>query len=84
MQENWKIRNEKWSKTFEFESFVSAVDFIQRVTEIAEQLKHHPDLNLFDYKFIRFDLFTHDAAAITDKDRELATEIDRLYHALVR
>ena len=84
MHENWEIRTKKWSKTFEFKSFVSAVGFIQHVTEIAEKLKHHPDLFLFDYKFIRFDLFTHDADEITEKDFELATEIDRLYHAFVR
>jgi 4a-hydroxytetrahydrobiopterin dehydratase len=65
-------------KEFKFKDFVSAWGFMNRVALIAEKMDHHPDwANSYNHVTIR--LSTHDAGnTVTDKDRKLAAEIDKL------
>lgn len=63
----------------EFEDFKQALDFINTVGEIAERLQHHPDILLFDYRYVQLSISTHTAQGITDKDFEFVAEIDELF-----
>ncbi len=74
----WKEENNSLVKEFKFSDFKAAIVFINQVAEIAEHLNHHPEItNIYNKVILR--LSNHDAGDIvTDKDRELATEIDRL------
>jgi 4a-hydroxytetrahydrobiopterin dehydratase len=67
-------------KDFSFKDFVSAWGFMNKVALLAEKMDHHPDWsNVYNKVSIR--LSTHDAGnKITDKDRKLAEEIDKLAH----
>ncbi|TVR79439.1 MAG: pterin-4-alpha-carbinolamine dehydratase [Chitinophagaceae bacterium] len=74
----WKEENNELVKEFEFDDFRAAFAFMTRVAFIAEELQHHPNWqNVYNKVTIR--LSTHDAGnVVTDKDRKLAKEIDRL------
>ena len=65
-------------KEFKFRNFVEAWTFMSGVALIAEKMDHHPDwTNVYNQVNIR--LSTHDAGnKITEKDRKLASEIDKL------
>lgn len=65
-------------KEFSFKNFVQAWGFMSSVALLAEKMDHHPDWsNVYNRVSIR--LSTHDAGnKITDKDRKLAAEIDKL------
>jgi 4a-hydroxytetrahydrobiopterin dehydratase len=65
-------------KEFKFKNFVSAWAFMSSVALLAEKMDHHPDwTNVYNQVVIR--LSTHDAGnKITDKDRKLASQIDKL------
>lgn len=78
-QSSWKEREGKLTSTFEFKNFKDALDFVNLVGNRAEEIGHHPDIFLFDYKNVTFTLFTHDENAITHKDHELAKFIDEMY-----
>jgi len=67
------------TSTFTFADFSQAFAFMTRVALIAEKLNHHPDWsNVYNKVTIR--LSTHDAGnTITEKDRELAAAIDKLF-----
>ena len=67
-------------KEFKFKDFVSAWGFMTKVALLAEKMDHHPDWsNVYNKVSIR--LTTHDAGnKITEKDRKLAAEIDKLGH----
>lgn len=69
---------DKIIKNFEFKNFSEALDFINKVGELAEQANHHPDIFLYDYKKVRLTLTTHSEGGVTQKDRELARQIDKL------
>ena len=56
---------------FRFEGFLPAVEFVNRVAELAEGEDHHPDIAI-SYREVTLRWRTHSADAITDRDRELA------------
>jgi 4a-hydroxytetrahydrobiopterin dehydratase len=74
----WKTENNKWVKEFQFSNFSEAVEFVNKVAELAEKADHHPDIFIHSYKKVRIELFTHSLGKITDKDYSLAKEIDKI------
>ena len=74
----WEEKNNRLRKTFQFKDFVEAFGFMTKVALVAEKMDHHP-LWTNVYNRVSFELSTHDAGDIvTDKDRKLAKEIDKL------
>ena len=78
----WKLTNNKLEKTFKLNNFKNVVAFINMITPICERMNHHPDLQVFDYKFIKFQLVTHDLNKVSEKDYELAHQIDEIRRQL--
>jgi len=74
----WKEENNTLYKKFEFKNFSEAFSFMTRVALAAEKMDHHP-LWTNVYNKVEIWLSTHDAGDIvTDKDRKLAEQIDKL------
>ena len=65
-------------KDFSFDTFGSAVTFVNRIAEIAEEMNHHPDILIFDYSNVKITTTTHDANGITNKDIALTESIEIL------
>lgn len=65
--------------SFTFENFKVAINFINKVAELAEKENHHPEI-INVYNKVTFKLCTHDAGnIITEKDYFLAHEIEKIY-----
>ncbi|WP_035844007.1 4a-hydroxytetrahydrobiopterin dehydratase [Crocinitomix catalasitica] len=75
----WVEKNDKLVKTFEMESFSDIINRLNALAEVANEMNHHPDFEVFGYKQIKFALRTHDANSITDTDYQLAKEIDAIF-----
>ena len=71
----WERSGDEIAKTFELPSFPEAIAFVTRIADRAEAADHHPDLDI-RYRKVRVALSTHDAGGLTDKDFELAGEIE--------
>lgn len=65
------------TKTYSFIDFVTALGFVNRVGEVAEQNGHHPDLWLTWGK-VRVDVWTHKIDGLTESDFVLAAKCDRV------
>jgi 4a-hydroxytetrahydrobiopterin dehydratase len=65
------------SRTAELASFPDAVAVVDRVAEVAEELDHHPDIDI-RWRRLRFTLSTHSAGGVTGKDIDLAQRIDTI------
>ncbi len=76
--ENWKESAQELTKTFNFRDFVQAVDFVNKVKDIAETYQHHPDVFIHSYNKVKITLTTHSEGRVTDKDYKVAQEIDKL------
>ncbi len=75
----WLESENKLECTFEFKNFVEAFGFMTKVALVAEKMNHHPDWSNVWNK-VHITLSTHDKGnRITQKDRELAKEIDVLF-----
>ncbi len=65
-------------KVFEFKSYLKNISFVNAVAFIANKLNHHPDL-IVSYNKCIVKITTHDKNQITEKDYQLAAEIDKLF-----
>lgn len=65
------------TKTFKFPDFRRALEFTNRVGELAEQQGHHPDL-LLAWGKVQVTLWTHKINGLTENDFILAAKIDGL------
>jgi 4a-hydroxytetrahydrobiopterin dehydratase len=74
----WNVKDDKLCRTFEFKDFMTAIQFLNRVAELAEKEGHHPDFCLHDYNRVDFGIFTHAVGGLSDNDFILAAKIDQL------
>lgn len=75
---NWEETKNGLVKDFTFRNFLKAVDFVNDVAKIAEAANHHPDIFIHSYNKVKITLFTHDKNAVTNKDHELAKQINHI------
>ena len=75
--EGWYRDGREITKQFEFKNFVESMGFINRIAILAEKADHHPDI-LIQYNKVAIMLSTHSEGGITDKDFNLAQEIEGL------
>jgi 4a-hydroxytetrahydrobiopterin dehydratase len=71
----WQVSGGEISRTFTLPSFTAALVFASAVGQLAERAEHHPDI-LIRYKDVTLTLSTHSAGGLTEKDFNLAREID--------
>jgi 4a-hydroxytetrahydrobiopterin dehydratase len=64
-------------KEFRFRNFREALDFVNRVGELAEEQAHHPDIEL-GWGRVGLTIFTHKIDGLTESDFILAAKVDRL------
>jgi len=74
----WEVvENHHLVREFPFPDFVSALEFTNRVGEVAEEEGHHPDIYLAWGK-VGVTIWTHKIDGLTPSDFILAAKIDRL------
>jgi len=64
-------------RSVELPSFRDAVDAIVRIAGVAEEMDHHPDIDL-RWRTLHIAVVTHSAGGLTDNDVQLAGRIDQL------
>jgi 4a-hydroxytetrahydrobiopterin dehydratase len=64
-------------RTVELPTFRDAVAAIVAIADVAEELDHHPDVDL-RWRTLHLTLATHSAGGVTDLDLQLARRIDAL------
>jgi 4a-hydroxytetrahydrobiopterin dehydratase len=64
-------------KEYRFPDFRQALDFVNRLGEVAEEEGHHPDVYLTWGK-VRVALSTHSIGGLSENDFILAAKVDRL------
>jgi 4a-hydroxytetrahydrobiopterin dehydratase len=73
----WTREGDEIVKWYELASFPLAIEFVGGIAEAAEAADHHPDLDI-RYRRVRVALSTHDAGGLTQKDVDLATQIEAM------
>ena len=74
---SWTVENGKLHRQYRFRDFVQAFGFMAQVALLAERAAHHPEwFNV--YNKVVVDLTTHEAGGITQKDLDLAREMEQI------
>jgi 4a-hydroxytetrahydrobiopterin dehydratase len=73
----WRQEGDAITRSVTAPSFMDGIRLVQQVAEVAEDLDHHPDIDI-RWTTVTFTLSTHSAGGLTAKDLRLATDIDKL------
>jgi 4a-hydroxytetrahydrobiopterin dehydratase len=71
----WALVGGRLQRTLSFPDFAAAMDFVNRVADLAETLQHHPDI-MIRYNKVTLTLETHDAGGLTESDFGFARDTD--------
>jgi len=72
----WERHENSIRKLFRFKEFMDGIRFLDRVAEKAEVADHHPDVTI-NYTRVTMTCATHSEGGITEKDFNLAKEIEQ-------
>jgi len=75
---NWMKEGNLIEKQFQFNDFVEALSFVNKVGEEAEKMNHHPDIFIHSWNKVKITISTHSEGGITQKDFQLAEKIEGL------
>jgi 4a-hydroxytetrahydrobiopterin dehydratase len=78
--EGWTLTQEgqRIRKDWVVKNFMAAIEFFNRVAELAEDEGHHPDLHLEGYRNMSIELWTHAIGGLSENDFIVAAKIDQL------
>lgn len=74
---DWTHAGKAIHRKYMFKSFPAAIGFVNKIAEAAEKAGHHPDITI-NYSAVSISLSTHSEGGVTEKDFELARQIDQL------
>ena len=77
LPEGWQRLDGALRRSVKFPAFLDGIAAVQRVAEAAEAADHHPDIDI-RWRTITFALVTHSEGGITDKDVEMARQINEI------
>jgi 4a-hydroxytetrahydrobiopterin dehydratase len=72
--DGWERKGDSIVKQFEFDDFRGSIDFVNRITPPAEEMNHHPDLEI-SWNKVTVSLSTHSEGGLTENDFQLAGRI---------
>ncbi len=76
----WEVTNDYVKKTFNFDNYITGLEFAFKAWNEAENLDHHPSI-IIDYKKVTITSTTHESQnKVTEKDMELAYHIEQIYN----
>ncbi len=73
----WRRVGDSLEKTVKLRTFRDAIAFVGRVADIAEEIDHHPDIDI-RWRTVVLRVFTHSAAGLTQMDVDFARRVDDL------
>src|SRR3989338_400994 len=68
----------KLRRQFTFKTFKDAMEFVNKVADVADRERHHPDIYVF-YNKVQLDLFTHAVGGLSENDFIMARKTDLLF-----
>ena len=82
----WQLNEDGNSirRSLEFADFGSAIEFINRVADLAEAEQHHPDIRLHAYRRVTLEFSTHSIHGLSENDFIMAAKTNRAFDSPVR
>lgn len=68
----------KIKRDFRFKDFISALNFVLKMGELAEREDHHPDIS-FGWGYCNVTFYTHKIMGLHENDFVMAAKVDLLF-----
>jgi 4a-hydroxytetrahydrobiopterin dehydratase len=79
---HWEQVENEISRNFVCTDFRTAINFVNLVADLAEEMDHHPDILIHSWNNVSVTLSTHSEGGLTAKDFGLADKIQALFASL--
>jgi len=76
--EGWKYENGSLKKVFKTKGFPQTLGLVSEIGALCQQFDHHPDYLTLKYAEVEVSFSTHSAKGVTEKDFEIAKQIELL------
>jgi 4a-hydroxytetrahydrobiopterin dehydratase len=76
--DNWELKNNVISKTFEFKNYYQVIAFVNAVAWMTHREDHHPDMTV-GYDKCRMEYSTHAIGGLSENDFICAAKVDALF-----
>ena len=73
----WSFGDKSIVADFSFRDFNDALVFVNSVAQAAEQMNHHPDIDI-RYNRVKMLLTSHDSGGVTRRDTRMAKQISEI------
>ena len=73
----WTRQGKAIERVFQFENFLEAMEFVNKIAVAAETANHHPDI-VINYNKVTLALVSHDSGGITQRDIRMAGRINEI------
>lgn len=77
LADGWSGDSTAIIRTAELPGFAEAIAVVDRVAEVAEEMDHHPDIDI-RWRTVTFRCASHSDGGVTERDIELARRIDAI------
>jgi 4a-hydroxytetrahydrobiopterin dehydratase len=74
----WTLQDGKLTREWTFKDFIQAMEFVNKIATLAEAAGHHPDIDI-RYNRVHLSLVSHDAGGITQRDANMAKQINQKF-----
>ncbi|MDN6162291.1 MAG: 4a-hydroxytetrahydrobiopterin dehydratase [Atopostipes sp.] len=75
----WKLVDEKWlQRKYNFQKYLSGLDFVQEVAEYAQEKRHHPVINI-DHTTVTLSISSIEMDGLTNLDVEMIEHFNKLF-----
>ena len=80
----WQVSEDgttlQWQKRMAH--FVAAVHFVDKLAEVCEEQDHHPDVHIYNYRWVGLDFSTHSIGGLSLNDFIMAAHVNQLAASL--
>ena len=78
LSKGWIYENKKISKSYNFNSYMEGIEFVNKIAKLAERNNHHPDITIC-WRRVEVTITSHDMDGVTTNCVNLAINIDLIH-----
>jgi len=71
----WHREDDEIVRTYEFDDYLTGVEFVRDIAEIADEEFHHPEI-IIGFRSVEVRLTNHEAGGITEIDLDMAAQFN--------
>lgn len=74
---SWTESNNRLERTFKFNDFKQAMEFVNKVSDVAEKQNHHPDIEI-KYNKVNLSITDHEEGGVSDKCHKFVGAVNKI------